>query len=166
MTFRFFERRRKAQPDATGTRLYYHFLDVLSGHARWRCSVSPIEGSFRPHSDGLPPISPRPRPPNRDSASLATLYGLTGIGPHGKAPSAGLEARVGFRNYGWQCYNEAAILYCWSDHPFTRFRRRSTRLGRRPTSGTHLWSRSYAGRSAISFRHAGSFSEDPDSVLR
>jgi hypothetical protein len=118
VTLRFFERSVQGpSPDATGYKGFnYHFLVLESGKRVWRCEVSPIDtsllfaGVLTAHAyfnDGTST--------EVEIRALALeLYGRVDWdwARNGKTTVAqGWKPECGFLHYGWEGYNEAAILY-------------------------------------------------------
>jgi hypothetical protein len=117
-TLRFFEGSAQGSaPDATGHKgFYYHFLDLESGKRASQCEVSPIDtalllagvltaGAYFT-TDAHSEVEIR--------ALSNELYGKVDWewARNGKPTvSQGWKPESGFLHYGWQGYNEAAILY-------------------------------------------------------
>jgi hypothetical protein len=118
VTLRFFEASAQTSAaDATGHKgFYYHFLDMKSGRRVWQCEVSPIDttlliagaltaAAYFTHATST----------EAEIRALATeLYGRIDWdwARNGKATVAqGWKPDEGFLHYGWEGYNEAALLY-------------------------------------------------------
>ena len=118
VTLRFFERSAQdSGPEATGHRgFYYHFLDRVSGKRVWQCEVSPIDTAFL--IAGMLTAAAyftESTPTEVEVRALAReLYERLDWdwASNGKATIAhGWKPDAGFLHYGWEGYNEAAILY-------------------------------------------------------
>jgi hypothetical protein len=118
VTLRFFERSaQNADPDGTGYKgFYYHFLDRVNGTRVWQCEVSPIDTSLL-LAGMLTAAAYFTEATSTESeirALARELYDRIDWdwARNGKATVAqGWEPESGFLNYGWQGYNEAALLY-------------------------------------------------------
>ena len=117
-TLRFFaESAQGSTSDATGYKgFYYHFLDLQTGKRVWQCEVSPIDTALLlagvltagAYFTGAPSSEAEIRALARD------LYGRIDWdwARNGKAAvSQGWKPECGFLHYGWQGYNETALLY-------------------------------------------------------
>jgi hypothetical protein len=118
VTLRFFETSAQASaPDATGHKgFYYHFLDLESGKRVWRCELSPVDTSLL--LAGALSAGAYFTAAGSAEAEIRALAGeLHGRvdwdwARNGKATVAqGWKPDCGFLHYGWEGYNEAAILY-------------------------------------------------------
>lgn len=118
VTLRFFERSvQGAGADATGCHgFYYHFLDRESGKRAWQCELSPIDTAFL--LAGILTASAYFTDATSDEAEIRALalelYGRIDWqwARNGKATVAnGWKPESGFLHYGWEGYNEAALLY-------------------------------------------------------
>jgi hypothetical protein len=118
VTLRFFESSaQSALPDATGQHgFYYHFLSMESGKRVWQCELSPIDTTLL--LAGILTGSEYFSHPTSAEAEIRALarelYGRIewDWARNGKATVAqGWKPECGFLNYGWQGYNEAALLY-------------------------------------------------------
>jgi hypothetical protein len=118
VTLRFFESSAQGSSlDATGHHgFYYHFLDLESGKRVWQCEVSPIDTTLL--LAGILTASAyfgRPAPAEAEIRSLAReLYGRIDWdwARNDKATvGQGWKPECGFLHYGWEGYNEAALLY-------------------------------------------------------
>jgi hypothetical protein len=118
VTLRFFERSAQdSGRDATGHKgFYYHFLDLVSGRRVWRCEVSPIDTALL--FGGILTAAAyftEATPTEAEIRALARdLYERIDWdwARNGKATVAqGWKPESGFFHYGWQGYNEAALLY-------------------------------------------------------
>lgn len=118
VSLRFFETSaQSSSPDATGYKgFYYHFLDRESGKRIWQCEVSPIDttlllagaltaAAYFTHATSA----------ETEIRTLAgDLYGRIDWdwARNGKdAVAQGWKPDCGFLHYGWEGYNEAALLY-------------------------------------------------------
>jgi hypothetical protein len=117
-TLRFFEASAQGRAeDATGYNgFYYHFLDLESGKRVWRCELSPIDTSLL--LAGVLTASAY----FTHATSIEAEIGALGRelydridwdwARNGKATVAqGWKPDSGFMHYGWEGYNEAALLY-------------------------------------------------------
>ena len=104
-------------PDATGYNgFYYHFLDPLSGKRVGRCEVSPIDTTLL-----LAGVLTAAAYFSEATSAEAEIRGLARElygridwlwATNGKATVAqGWKPECGFLHYGWEGYNEAALLY-------------------------------------------------------
>lgn len=118
VTLRFFEASAQGTAlDATGYRgFYYHFLDRETGKRVWQCEVSPIDTALlfagvltaaayfagdAPHETEI-----------RTLAELLYHRVDWNWARDGKDTiTQGWKPEFGFLHYGWQGYNEAALLY-------------------------------------------------------
>jgi hypothetical protein len=118
VTLRFFEASAQGSSEnTTGYKgFYYHFLDLQSGKRTWQCEVSPIDtallvagvltaGAYFNAATSA----------EREIRTLAQeLYRRIDWdwARNGNATVAqGWKPECGFLHYGWQGYNEAALLY-------------------------------------------------------
>ena len=104
-------------PDATGYRgFYYHFLDRESGKRVWRCEVSPIDTSLL-LAGALTAGAYFTKQTSAEAeigALVREIYARVDWewARNGKGTVAqGWKPECGFLHYGWEGYNEAAILY-------------------------------------------------------
>lgn len=118
VALRFFERSAQdADPDATGYKgFYYHFLDLVSGKRVWQCEVSPIDTSllFAGILTAAAYFTDAASTETEIRALARELYDRIDWdwATNGKATVAqGWTPESGFLHYGWQGYNEAALLY-------------------------------------------------------
>ena len=118
VTLRFFATSAQGSgADATGYKgFYYHFLDRESGRRVWQCEVSPIDTTFL--IAGVLTASAYFTAANSTEAAIRTLardlYDRIDWdwATNGKATVAnGWKPECGFLHYGWEGYNEAALLY-------------------------------------------------------
>jgi hypothetical protein len=118
VTLRFFETSAQGSgPGATGYNgFYYHFLDRESGKRVWQCEVSPIDTSLL--LAGVLTASAYFTKATFTEVEIRALalelYGRVDWdwARNGKATVAhGWKPECGFLHYGWEGYNEAAILY-------------------------------------------------------
>lgn len=118
VTLRFFETSAQSSaPDATGLNgFYYHFLDLESGKRVWRCEVSPIDTTLllagiltaAAYFTGATSVEAEIR------ALARELYGRIDWdwARNGRdTVTQGWKPDCGFLHYGWEGYNEAALLY-------------------------------------------------------
>jgi hypothetical protein len=106
-----------SSPDATGYKgFYYHFLDMQSGKRVWQCEVSPIDTALL--FAGVLTAGAYFTAATSDEAEIRALarelYGRIDWdwARNGNATVAqGWKPECGFLHYGWQGYNEAALLY-------------------------------------------------------
>lgn len=125
----FWDSPQSERPDATGHRgFYYHFLDMQTGCRVWQCELSLIDTTLLMmgvltgacYFDG-----PGDEAEIRRVAEL--LYRRVdwawAQGDQGTV-SQGWKPECGFLHYGWEGYNEAAILYILGldspSHPLPR----------------------------------------------
>src|ERR1700730_9404146 len=115
---RFFESSAQdSGPDGTGHKgFYYHFLDLVRGKRVWRCEVSPIDTSLL--CAGILTAAAYFTEATSTEAEIRALarelYGRIdwNWARNGKATVAqGWKPDSGFLHYGWEGYNEAALLY-------------------------------------------------------
>jgi hypothetical protein len=118
VTLRFFERSaQNADPDGTGYKgFYYHFLDRVNGKRVWQCELSPIDTSLLLAGilTAAAYFTEATSTETEVRALARELYDRIDWdwARDGKATVAqGWEPESGFLNYGWQGYNEAALLY-------------------------------------------------------
>jgi hypothetical protein len=117
-TLRFFQASAHGcAPDGTGYKgFYYHFLDLESGKRVWQCELSPIDTALLcagflvagAYFTGATSAEKEIR------ALAPELYGRIDWdwARNGKATVAqGWKPECGFLHYGWEGYNEAALLY-------------------------------------------------------
>jgi hypothetical protein len=102
-------------PDATGYKgFYYHFLDMRTGARVWQCELSVIDTTLLIVGVLMAGVY-FDRPDETEIRDLAdALYrrvdwawaqdGYPGV-------SQGWKPECGFLHYGWEGYNEAALLY-------------------------------------------------------
>lgn len=118
VTLRFFATSAQGSgADATGYKgFYYHFLDLESGRRVWECELSPIDTSFL--IAGVLTASAYFTSDNSTEAEIRTLARELceridwEWATNGKATVAnGWKPEYGFLHYGWEGYNEAALLY-------------------------------------------------------
>jgi hypothetical protein len=118
VTLRFFVTSAQGSgADATGYKgFYYHFLDFESGRRVWQCEVSPIDTSLL--FAGVLTASAYFTDANSTEAEIRTLARVLydridwDWATNGKATVAnGWKPESGFLHYGWEGYNEAALLY-------------------------------------------------------
>lgn len=118
VTLRFFATSAQGSgADATGYNgFYYHFLDLESGRRVWECELSPIDTSFL--IAGVLTASAYFTSDNSTEAEIRTLARELceridwEWATNGKATVAnGWKPEYGFLHYGWEGYNEAALLY-------------------------------------------------------
>ena len=118
VTLRFFAASAQGSgADATGYKgFYYHFLDRESGRRVWQCEVSPIDTTF--FFAGVLTASAYFTAATATEAAIRTLardlyYRVDwDWATNGKATVAnGWKPECGFLHYGWEGYNEAALLY-------------------------------------------------------
>ena len=118
VTLRFFETSQQSSAsDATGYNgFYYHFLDLERGKRVWQCEVSPIDTSLL--FAGVLTASAYFTGPTSTETEIRELarelYGRIDWdwARNGKDTVAqGWKPDSGFLHYGWEGYNEAAILY-------------------------------------------------------
>jgi hypothetical protein len=118
VTLRFFATSAQGSgADATGHKgFYYHFLGLESGRRVWQCEVSPIDTSLL--FAGVLTASAYFTDTNSTEAEIRTLardlYDRIDWdwATNGKATVAnGWKPESGFLHYGWEGYNEAALLY-------------------------------------------------------
>lgn len=118
VTLRFFARSAQGPgADASGYKgFYYHFLDRESGKRVWQCEVSPIDTSFliagaltaRAYFTADNSTEAEIRELAREVYERIDWEWAT----NGKATVAnGWKPEYGFLHYGWEGYNEAALLY-------------------------------------------------------
>jgi hypothetical protein len=118
VTLRFFEASAQGStPDMTGYKgFYYHFLDLQSGKRLWQCEVSPIDTAllFAGVLTAAAYFNDATSSEVEIRALARELYGRIDWdwARNGKAAVAqGWKPECGFLHYGWQGYNEAALLY-------------------------------------------------------
>jgi hypothetical protein len=118
VTLRFFwNSSQSEQPDATGSKgFYYHFLDMRSGKRVWQSELSMIDTTLL--CAGILTASAYftgSTPSETEIRELADrLYRRIDWqwAQNGKSTvSQGWKPECGFLRYGWEGYNEAAILY-------------------------------------------------------
>jgi hypothetical protein len=118
VTLRFFENSAQdADPDGTGYKgFYYHFLDRASGKRVWQCEVSPIDTSLLLAGmlTAAAYFTEATSTETEIRALARELYDRIDWdwARNGNTTVAqGWTPESGFLNYGWQGYNEAALLY-------------------------------------------------------
>jgi len=118
VTLRFFERSsQNTDPDATGYKgFYYHFLDLASGKRVWQCEVSPIDTSllFAGILTAAAYFTEETSTETEIRALARDLYDRIDwdwARNDNLTVAQGWKPESGFLNYGWQGYNEAALLY-------------------------------------------------------
>ena len=118
VTLRFFETSAQGSgADATGYKgFYYHFLDRESGNRVWQCEVSPIDTSLL--FAGILTAGAYFTDVTSTEAEIRALarelYDRVDWdwARNGNAAVAhGWKPETGFLHYGWEGYNEAALLY-------------------------------------------------------
>jgi len=118
VALRFFEASPQGSAaDATGCRgFYYHFLDLASGRRAWQCELSPIDTALL--FAGVLTACAYFADANATEGEIrrlgAELYGRIDWdwARNGKDTVAqGWKPDSGFLHYGWEGYNEAALLY-------------------------------------------------------
>jgi hypothetical protein len=118
VTLRFFEASAQGStPDMTGYKgFYYHFLDLQNGKRVWQCEVSPIDTALL--FAGVLTVGAYFSGATSSEAEIRTLarelYRRVDWdwARNGKAAvMQGWKPECGFLHYGWQGYNEAALLY-------------------------------------------------------
>jgi len=118
VTLRFFATSAQGSgANATGYKgFYYHFLDLESGRRVWQCEVSPIDTSFL--LAGAFTAGSYFTSTNATEAEIRALarelYERVDWewATNGKPTVAnGWKPEYGFLHYGWEGYNEAALLY-------------------------------------------------------
>jgi hypothetical protein len=118
VTMRFLESSAQGSAsDATGYKgFYYHFLDLESGKRAWQCEVSPIDTALL-FAGVLTAGAYFAGATSAEAEIRALSHALYGRidwdwARNGKATVAqGWKPDSGFLHYGWEGYNEAAILY-------------------------------------------------------
>ncbi len=117
-TLRFFWNSPQSDlPDASGYRgFYYHFLDMRSGRRAWQSELSPIDTAFLMAGALAASVyfSARNEAEKEIRALAHALYARVDWrwAQNGKAAiSHGWKPECGFLHYGWEGYNEAALLY-------------------------------------------------------
>ncbi len=117
-TLRFFANSvQSSAPDATGYKgFYYHFLDTKTGKRVWQSELSPIDTALL--VAGMLTASVYFSNDARDEAEIRNLVDALyrridwRWAQNDRAPvSQGWKPECGFLHYGWEGYNEAAILY-------------------------------------------------------
>jgi hypothetical protein len=117
-TLRFFSSSRQSEErDATGYKgFYYHFLDPATGRRVWQCELSPIDTALL--VAGMLTASAYFREDSQDEFEIRHLaealyrridwrWAQNDLAP----VSQGWKPECGFLHYGWEGYNEAAVLY-------------------------------------------------------
>jgi hypothetical protein len=130
-TLRFFSKSpQSSEPDATGFKgFYYHFLDMTTGRRVWQCELSPIDTALL--VAGMLTASAYFCEDTKDEFEIRQLTELLyrridwRWAQNKAAPvSQGWKPECGFLHYGWEGYNEAAILYVLAagspTHPVSR----------------------------------------------
>ena len=118
VTLRFFATSAQGSgANATGYKgFYYHFLDLESGRRVWQCEVSPIDTSLLlagaltagSYFTGANATEAEIRALARELYERVDWEWAT----NGKPTVAnGWKPEYGFLHYGWEGYNEAALLY-------------------------------------------------------
>jgi hypothetical protein len=129
-TLRFFWNSPQSdRPDASGFRgFYYHFLDMSSGRRTWQSELSPIDTALLLAGALTAGVYFSANDANeKEIRALAdALYARVDWRwmQNGMATVAqGWKPECGFLHYGWEGYNEAALLYVLGlaspAHPFT-----------------------------------------------
>jgi len=130
-TLRFFWNSAQSEaPVATGFRgFYYHFLDMRTGLRAWQSELSPIDTTFL-LAGGLACaayFSEKSAEEKEIRALAEALYDRVDWrwAQNGQETVAhGWKPECGFLHYGWEGYNEAALLYVLGlasrTHPLTR----------------------------------------------
>ncbi len=117
-TLRFFANSpQSAERDATGFNgFYYHFLDMTTGRRVWQCELSPIDTALL--VAGMLTASAYFREDSQDEFEIRHLAEVLyrridwRWAQNERAPvSQGWKPECGFLHYGWEGYNEAAVLY-------------------------------------------------------
>jgi hypothetical protein len=118
VTLRFFEASAQgSDPDATGYRgFYYHFLDRETGKRVWQCEVSPIDTAllFAGVLTAAAYFTGNAADEREIRMLAEVLYQRIdwNWAMNGKDTiTQGWKPEFGFLHYGWQGYNEAALLY-------------------------------------------------------
>jgi hypothetical protein len=118
VTLRFFETSAQSSTgEETGYKgFYYHFLDMKSGRRVWQCEVSPIDTTLLIAGalTAAAYFTEATAAEVEIRALSAELYGRIDWdwARNGKATVAqGWKPEEGFLHYGWEGYNEAALLY-------------------------------------------------------
>ena len=105
------------QADATGYKgFYYHFLDMVSGRRVWQCELSLIDtalliagvlvaGGYFDGDDG------GERAIRQAADALYRRVDWRWAQNGGEGLSQGWKPACGFLHYGWEGYNEAALIY-------------------------------------------------------
>jgi hypothetical protein len=130
-TLRFFWNSPQSdRPDAAGFRgFFYHFLDMQSGLRVWESELSPIDTTFLLAGAMTAAVYFSDKSEEeKEICSLAeALYDRVDWrwAQNGQdAVANGWKPECGFLHYGWEGYNEAALLYVLglasSTHPLTR----------------------------------------------
>jgi hypothetical protein len=118
VTLRFFEASAQgSSEDTTGYKgFYYHFLDLQSGKRVWQCEVSPIDTALL--FAGVLTAGAYFNAATSGEAEIRMLAQELyrridwDWARNGNATVAqGWKPECGFLHYGWQGYNEAALLY-------------------------------------------------------
>jgi hypothetical protein len=118
VTLRFFYNSEQSEaPDATGYKgFYYHFLDLKTGRRVWQSELSLVDSTFL--VAGILTASCYFDESNQDETEIRNL--ADGLyrrmdwrwAQNGKSSvSQGWKPECGFLHYGWEGYDEAAILY-------------------------------------------------------
>ncbi len=117
-TLRFFETSAQgSSEDATGYKgFYYHFLDLQSGKRVWQCEVSPIDTAllFAGVLTAGAYFTDATSSEAEIRALARELYGRVDwdwARNSNATVAQGWKPECGFLHYGWQGYNEAALLY-------------------------------------------------------
>jgi hypothetical protein len=118
VTLRFFSNSHQSEaPDATGYKgFYYHFLDLKNGKRVWQSELSLVDTTFLLAGMLVASIYfDRPIQSETEIRELAdALYHRMDWkwAQNGKSSvSQGWKPECGFLHYGWEGYDEAAILY-------------------------------------------------------
>jgi hypothetical protein len=116
-TLEFFWRSTQSdQPDATGFKgMYYHFLDMRSGRRVWQCELSVVDTTLLMagiltaacYFDGVGDEARIRELSNALYRRVDWQWAQNGI----ETVSQGWKPECGFLHYGWEGYNEAAIVY-------------------------------------------------------
>jgi len=105
------------EPDATGYKgFYYHFLDMTTGRRVWHCELSPIDTALL--VAGMLAASAYFDEDSKDEFEIRHLAEVLyrridwrWAQNEESHVSQGWKPECGFLHYGWEGYNEAAVLY-------------------------------------------------------
>jgi len=118
VTLRFFETSAQSSaPDATGYHgFYYHFLNLESGKRVWQCEVSPIDTSLLlagilTAASYFTAVTSAETEIRTLARELYCRIDWNWARNDKDTVLQGWKPECGFLHYGWEGYNEAALLY-------------------------------------------------------